>query len=465
MDDDIDARITLSSLLAEEGREDDAITLLSPPKDSITETLQLNSMQSNLWWSNGKIKVQLAKIYLAKGMLEGFVDTIFPYVHETLILESRSRKLRRKRKRNLPTSVLNERAKLLDEQTDNVFHGFKPIAKTSDLLKATRAKKVLRKKEALREEKKSAALAAGVDWESEDSEDDSPREIGQSPLPGLLEDEGHHQLIFDLCYALMSLQRYYEAFEIIYPTLRVAHKKMSAEKKEELHSLAAQVAYKTKGSKQAFKYAKFMVKQHPHNTAAWNCYYKVVSTFESTQHLKVIRRMREENEDSVPPILLHGHQFTLHSHHQDAARTYLEAYKLQPDNALINLCVGTALINLALGFRLHNRHQCVAQGFAFLGNYLRICRNSQEALYNMARACQHVGLVTLAVAYYEKVLVIEEKDYPIPKLSIEDPTIPEELKSGYCDLRREAAHNLHLIYKKSGALDLARQVLRDYCNP
>jgi general transcription factor 3C polypeptide 3 (transcription factor C subunit 4) len=35
--------------------------------------------------------------------------------------------------------------------------------------------------------------------------------------------------------------------------------------------------------------------------------------------------------------------------------------------------------------------------------------------------------------------------------------------TGHCDLRREAAHNLHLIYKKSGAFDLARQILKDHC--
>lgn len=87
----------------------------------------------------------------------------------------------------------------------------------------------------------------------------------------------------------------------------------------------------------------------------------------------------------------------------------------------------------------------------------------QESLYNIARAFHHVGLVTLAAFYYEKVIAICEKDYPIPKLPNENPDSIETHKPGYCDLRREAAYNLHLIYKKSGALDLARQVLRDYC--
>ena len=89
----------------------------------------------------------------------------------------------------------------------------------------------------------------------------------------------------------------------------------------------------------------------------------------------------------------------------------------------------------------------------------------QEALYNIARACHHVGLVSLAVSYYEKVLAMVEKDHPIPKLPNENWDIMEknEKDSGYCDLGREAAFNLHLIYKRSGAMDLARQVLRDHC--
>jgi len=87
----------------------------------------------------------------------------------------------------------------------------------------------------------------------------------------------------------------------------------------------------------------------------------------------------------------------------------------------------------------------------------------QESLYNIARAYHHVGLVTLAAIYYEKVIGICEKDYPIPKLPNENPDVIENHKPGYCDLRREAAYNLHLIYKKSGALDLARQVLKDHC--
>lgn len=86
----------------------------------------------------------------------------------------------------------------------------------------------------------------------------------------------------------------------------------------------------------------------------------------------------------------------------------------------------------------------------------------QEALYNIARAYHHVGLVSLAAKYYEKVLATCEKDYPIPTLPYENQNVTKTKTPGYCDLRREAAYNLHLIYKQSKAFDLARQVLKDH---
>lgn len=178
---------------------------------------------------------------------------------------------------------------------------------------------------------------------------------------------------------------------------------------------------------------------------------------------------RAKYPDCVPPMVICGHQFAMISQSQGALREYLEAYKLQPDNPLINLCVGTSFINLALGFRVNNKNQCVLQGFAFLHNYQRLCNSNQESNYNLARAYHHVGLVHLAVIYYEKVLAHCEEDHPIPRLPNEDATFVSEIQPklvncGHCDLRKEAAYNLHLIYKTSGAVDLARQILKDYCN-
>ncbi|XP_052201303.1 uncharacterized protein LOC127807472 [Diospyros lotus] len=460
----IQARLTLASLLLEEDKEDEAISVLSPPKD-IEPTLGPNSDKSKPWWLDGKIKLKLCQIYKAKGLTEAFVATIFPSVRESLFVETIQLKV--KTRKRLPKRVLFERAKVLDDhQNDNVFHGFRPVASTSDLSKASRAKRLLQKKATAKEARKAAALAAGVDWKSDDSDDDSQRQgLREAPLPNLLKDEEHHHLIIDLCKALASLQRYWEAMEVINLTLKLASKTLPIEKEEELRSLGAQIAYNITDPTHGWDYARHIVNQHPYSFAAWNCYYKVISRLENrySKHNKFLHGIRVKHKDSIPPIVISGHQLTMISQHQAAAREYLEAYKLMPDSPLINLCVGSALINLALGFRLHNKHQCLLQGLAFLYNNLQFCESSQEALFNIARACQHVGLITLATAYYEKVLAIRVKDYPIPKLPNENPDVKENLEPGYCDLRREAAFNLHLIYKKSGAFDLARQVLKDYC--
>ncbi|KAI3898536.1 hypothetical protein MKW92_031125 [Papaver armeniacum] len=460
MEGNVDARLILASLLIEEDKQDEVIKLLSPPEDS-APTSDTSSVPSKPWWDNAEVKMQLARVYHSKGMLEDFVEAVLSPVRDTLfILKQKVRSKKRLSKRDV--------SKLLDDHhhAGYVVRGFRPLAAPSELLKASRAKKALQKKAALKEERKAAVIAAGLDWQSDDSDEESPQQaLREPPLPKLLKDVEHYQLNLDLCKALASLRRNLEALEIINDSLKLSENTIPLEKKQELRSLGAQIAYNTTDPTSGYDCARFIVQQHPRSFAAWNCYYKVISRLENrlAKHVKFLHNMRCTHTDCIPPMIIFGHQLTNISQHQAAATEYLEAYKLMPDSSLINLCVGTALINLALGFRLQNKHQCLAQGFAFLFSNLRLPESSQEGLYNIGRACQHVGLVTLAVSYYEKVLEMRQKDYPTPKLPNEVSSIQETKKSGYCDLRREAAYNLHLIYKKSGCLDLARQVLKDHC--
>ncbi|XP_052136286.1 uncharacterized protein LOC127754757 [Oryza glaberrima] len=447
MEDNIDVRITLSSLLVDVDKSDEAIVLLSPPNNSGSKSA---TDQPKPWWLDGKVKMHLANIYYNKGMFEDFVGTILIPILETLNIEYANRKVRKAKK--LPTNVLYERAKVLAEQRpESVFQGLRPIASPAELQKASRAKKLLEKRAASNEDT---------------IKDDLQRSKQIPPISGLLTNAENHQLVLHLCQTLALLHRYWEALQVINRTLKLGNDTLTDENKEELRSLGAQIAYRAPDPRHGFNYVRYVVQQHPYSLAAWNSYYKVTSRIEDrfSRHHKFLLRTREEKTDCVPPIIISGHRFTAISQHQSAARDYLEAYKLNPENPLINLCVGSALINLALGFRLQNKNQCIVQALAFLFRYLRLCDNSQEALYNIARAYHHVGLNTLAAIYYEKALAVEVKDYPIPRLPYEENSCAQQdLKPGYCDVRREAAFNLHLIYKKSGADDLARRILRTYC--
>lgn len=55
--------------------------------------LGLNSDKTKPWWLNGKIKLELSRIYKIKGMTEAFVDAIFPSVRESLFLETIQQKV------------------------------------------------------------------------------------------------------------------------------------------------------------------------------------------------------------------------------------------------------------------------------------------------------------------------------------------------------------------------------------
>ncbi|XP_074313274.1 uncharacterized protein LOC141648479 isoform X2 [Silene latifolia] len=453
-EDDVGIRLTLASLLFEENREDEAISLLSPPINSGSSE-DGDTDNSEQWWCNVKVKLKLSQFYKRRGMLEAFVEVIYPLVHDSLKYDSVHQNV--KRRKSLSRLELLKRVKVLgDPQTDSVFGHFRRPVPKNDVLKANRAKKKLLEMRALANEDETLAAM---------DDDDEQQPLKAPPWPDFFKDEESYNLISDLCKGLISLRRYSEALELITLGLKITYKKMPTEKKEKFRSLGAEIAMNITDPSDGIDYVRYLVQQRPQSKAAWNCYYKLVLRLENrlSKHNKFLYHMRAVHKDLIPPMIISGNQFTQISQHQVAAREYLEAYKQMPDSPLINLCAGTALINLALGYRLQNKHQCVAQGLAFLYNNLRISENSQEALYNVARACHHVGLVSLAASYYEKVLAIRQEDLPMPEIMKMDKDAARALKPGYCDLRREAAFNLHLIYKNSGAIDLARQILRNYC--
>lgn len=79
----------------------------------------------------------------------------------------------------------------------------------------------------------------------------------------------------------------------------------------------------------------------------------------------------------------------------------------------------------------------------------------QESAYNIGRAAHGLGLNHIAVAYYERAL----REPP----SKAQAAAASASSGDGCDVRREAAYNLSLIYRASGSDDLARQLLRQYC--
>jgi general transcription factor 3C polypeptide 3 (transcription factor C subunit 4) len=58
----------------------------------------------------------------------------------------------------------------------------------------------------------------------------------------------------------------------------------------------------------------------------------------------------------------------------------------------------------AMGKKVPDRNRVVLQGFAFLSAYQRARRDREEAAYNLGRAAHQLGMLHIAVAFYELAL-------------------------------------------------------------
>eukprot|EP00123_Amoebidium_parasiticum_P006302 comp17287_c0_seq1/m.16404 comp17287_c0_seq1/g.16404 ORF comp17287_c0_seq1/g.16404 comp17287_c0_seq1/m.16404 type:complete len:997 (-) comp17287_c0_seq1:391-3381(-) len=163
-----------------------------------------------------------------------------------------------------------------------------------------------------------------------------------------------------------------------------------------------------------------------------------------------IRRLLVKYPDSVPLMLLYAHYFLLTGSYRVALAEYLRAYKQLPDEPCVNLFVGVALLNHAMSRTCDDRHMYALEGYAFVFRYHKLRDGDAEASYNLGRAFHQLGLVHLAVPYYEKVLS-------------EGTPHGNEEEEGVEGLQREAAYNLSLIYRASGNSSLARRLLWQYC--
>ncbi|XP_030894206.1 general transcription factor 3C polypeptide 3 [Leptonychotes weddellii] len=90
------------------------------------------------------------------------------------------------------------------------------------------------------------------------------------------------------------------------------------------------------------------------------------------------------------------------------------------------------------------------KGFSFLNRYLSIRGPCQESFYNLGRGLHQLGLIHLAIHYYQKALELP-------------PLVVEGIEVDQLDLRRDIAYNLSLIYQSSGNIGMAQKLLYTYC--
>jgi general transcription factor 3C polypeptide 3 (transcription factor C subunit 4) len=159
-------------------------------------------------------------------------------------------------------------------------------------------------------------------------------------------------------------------------------------------------------------------------------------------------------------MILMGHHCQMNGSTKLALAEYMRAYKAMPEEPLINLLIAVGYLSHVTSRRCTDRHKTACRAFAFLFQYAKLRQWSEEVYYNLGRALHQLSLFSLAVPCYEHVLVANSATPASAATASAAAGGPASKTS----LKREAAYNLSLIYRLSGAHDMARQVLAAYCS-
>ncbi|KAG8882395.1 transcription factor TFIIIC subunit tfc4 [Tulasnella sp. 331] len=160
---------------------------------------------------------------------------------------------------------------------------------------------------------------------------------------------------------------------------------------------------------------------------------------------------KKATKESPILLALYGQLSSSAKSYQSALFYLYQAYDLQPNDPVVCLSLAVASISRAMQRQSDNRHHMIAQGLAFLERY-RIVRDCDEHLaeieYNFGRVFHQLGLFSLAIKHYERVLDEAEKE-----------DVSHDAGPG---LAKEAAYNLVLIYGTTGGSARARQLARKW---
>lgn len=276
---------------------------------------------------------------------------------------------------------------------------------------------------------------------------------GHVIMKELLRDEEPFVLLVHAIQALLQQRKYQAARELAQAAIDVCGRRWADRSKRDIiRFLCFEACIAERDPSSAVQHLKAACARWPSSNVVWNGYSRLLIEFGGFRAaMKMVPLLRTKAPTSLPLMMASGNCALLSGNHMAGLSEYLHALRLNPQEPLILLSIGAALINKACAKKATNRHKTVLEAFAFLEEYAKQ-RGSHgqrdgassgaevEAAYNMGRAAHALGLHHIAVSFYDKALSIESGS----------------------SLKRDAAFNLSLIYNSSGAETLAKNILRQH---
>lgn len=201
----------------------------------------------------------------------------------------------------------------------------------------------------------------------------------------------------------------------------------------------------------AYVLAREYVVKHLNSHRVWNLFNVVLQFSEDNRYSRFLMRLflRVDSDMDEWPRILRANYYITSGTYKYALNDYIRIFK-RTKSPMVALLIGITYISIGQQKFTTKKHTVIAQAISFLNTYekIREPEAQHEIHYNLGRLHHQFGMIHIAIHHYKEVLKFTNK-------YIEQYT--------HClDLKREAAYNLHLIYKKAGSLDLARKYLYDY---
>jgi general transcription factor 3C polypeptide 3 (transcription factor C subunit 4) len=270
----------------------------------------------------------------------------------------------------------------------------------------------------------------------------------------LRKDEYFRLLLVDTTRSLLDCGYAYEAKELATAAVNILGKRSpNRRKRDTMRLLMSEACIAIGEHSLAVSSLKAPAARWPSSPAVWNVLTRILLVLEigprTRPTFKFVSPLRQKNPDSLPLALIQGHSFLQGGMYGEAISEYSEAYALAPREPLVLFCLAIAFLNYAASKHVPDRHAAVMYAFSFLEEYGRERLDPVEVSYNAGRAAQLLSLNFLAVPLYEKALETFH-DERVDSNDVEFSVAPE------------AAYNLAMLLRASGAHDLAREVLHKY---
>lgn len=200
----------------------------------------------------------------------------------------------------------------------------------------------------------------------------------------------------------------------------------------------------------AYVLAKEYIVKYRNHPRIWNLFNIVLQFTDDTRYSKFLLRFFRRSElNDIMPAIIRSNYFLSSGSYKYAINDYAFIYK-KTKAPLVALLIGVTYAHMALQKFMDKRHNLIAQAIAFATKYKedREDEARHEVHYNLGRFYHQFGINNMAVFHYKEVL---QYDSELIRDNVD-----------LLDLKRQAAYNLHLIYKTSGNMLLARKCLLDH---